>query len=46
MREIIIDVPRAVSLMISGFTWPLAAVNELLTGKLTAKEDEIPVSIR
>ncbi|MBD1935037.1 MULTISPECIES: Photosystem I reaction center subunit III [Cyanophyceae] len=46
MREIIIDVPRAVSLMLSGFTWPLAAVNELLTGKLTAKEDEIPVSIR
>lgn len=45
-REIIIDVPRALPIMLSGFTWPLAAVNELLSGKLTAREDEIPVSPR
>ncbi|MBW4576960.1 MAG: Photosystem I reaction center subunit III [Aphanothece sp. CMT-3BRIN-NPC111] len=45
-KEIQIDVPRAIGFMLSGFTWPLAAVRELLTGKLTAEEDEIPVSIR
>ncbi len=45
-REIQLDVPRAVGFMLSGFTWPLAAVKELLTGELTAKEDEIPVSLR
>lgn len=46
MREIIIDVPRALGLMLSGFTWPLAALKELLSGELTAKEEEIPVSPR
>jgi photosystem I subunit 3 len=46
MREIIIDVPRALGLMLSGFTWPLAAIKELLSGELTAKEEEIPVSPR
>lgn len=45
-KEIQIDVPRAVGFMLSGFTWPLAAVKELLTGELTAKEEEIPVSPR
>lgn len=45
-KEIIIDVPRAISFMLSGFTWPLAALGELTTGKLTAKEEEIPVSPR
>lgn len=46
MKEIIIDVPLAIGKMLTGFTWPLAAVGELLSGKLTAKEDEIPVSPR
>ncbi|MBD0363788.1 MAG: Photosystem I reaction center subunit III [Coleofasciculus sp. C3-bin4] len=46
MREIIIDVPRALGFMLSGFTWPLAAIKELLSGELTAKEEEIPVSPR
>jgi len=46
MREIMIDVPRAVAFMLSGFTWPLAAIKELLSGELTAKEEEIPVSPR
>ena len=45
-KEIHIDVPRAVGFMLSGFTWPLAAIKELLTGELTAKENEIPVSPR
>jgi photosystem I subunit 3 len=46
MREIMIDVPRALPIMLSGFLWPLAAVRELLSGELVAKEEEIPVSPR
>ena len=46
MKEIMIDVPRAVKFMLSGFIWPLAAIKELLSGELTAKEEEIPVSPR
>jgi photosystem I subunit 3 len=46
MKEIMIDVPRALPLMLSGFLWPLAAIKELLSGQLTAKEEEIPVSPR
>lgn len=46
MKEVIIDVPRAVKFMLSGFAWPLAALKELTTGELTAKDSEIPVSPR
>lgn len=46
MKEIIIDVPLALKYMLSGFTWPLAALQEFTTGKLTAKDSEIPVSPR
>lgn len=46
MKEIMIDVPRALPIMLSGFLWPLAAIKELLSGELTAKEEEIPVSPR
>lgn len=46
IKEVIIDVPLALPLMLSGFTWPLAAVKELLAGELVAKDDEIPVSPR
>ncbi|HEY9748270.1 MAG TPA: Photosystem I reaction center subunit III [Allocoleopsis sp.] len=46
MKEIIIDVPRAIGFMLTGFTWPLAALKEFTTGELTAKEEEIPVSPR
>jgi photosystem I subunit III len=46
MKEIIIDVPRAIKYMLSGFAWPLAAFGEFSTGKLTAKENEITVSPR
>jgi photosystem I subunit III len=45
-KEIIIDVPLAVSCMLTGFAWPLAAVGEFTSGKLTAKEAEISVSPR
>ena len=46
MKEIIIDVPLGLKFMLSGFTWPLAALQEFTTGKLTAKDSEIPVSPR
>jgi photosystem I subunit 3 len=45
-KEIQIDVPRALGFMLTGFTWPLAALKELTTGELTAKDNEIPVSPR
>lgn len=45
-KEIIIDVPTAVKYMLTGFTWPLAAVGEALSGQLYAKDDEVPVSPR
>jgi photosystem I subunit III len=46
MKEIIIDVPLAISKMLTGFAWPLAAVQEFTSGKLTAKDSEISVSPR
>jgi photosystem I subunit III len=46
MDEIIIDVPKAVGLMLTGFLWPVAALKELTTGELTAKDSEINVSPR
>jgi photosystem I subunit 3 len=44
--EIIINVPVAVSLMLTGFLWPLAALKEFSTGQMFAKDDEITVSPR
>ncbi|MGG6293447.1 Photosystem I reaction center subunit III [Leptolyngbya sp. AN02str] len=46
MSEIIIDVPRAIRIMLTGFTWPLAALAEFTSGKLTAPDNEITVSPR
>jgi len=46
MKEMMIDVPLAFSFMLSGFAWPAAALKELLSGELTAKDSEIPVSPR
>lgn len=45
-KEIIIDVPLALKYMLSGFAWPLAAVKELLSGELTAPDNEVPISPR
>ena len=45
-KEIIIDVPMAVKFMLSGFLWPLAALKEITTGEMFAKDDEITVSPR
>lgn len=46
MKEVIIDLPLALKCMLTGFTWPLAALKELLSGELTVAEEEIPVSPR
>ena len=45
-KEIIIDVPKAVAFMLTGFLWPLAALKEITTGEMFAKDDEITVSPR
>ncbi len=45
-KEIQIDVSLALPLMASGFAWPAAAAQELLSGQLTAKDSEIPISPR
>ncbi|MBI4783875.1 MAG: Photosystem I reaction center subunit III [Oscillatoriophycideae cyanobacterium NC_groundwater_1537_Pr4_S-0.65um_50_18] len=46
MKEVVIDVPLAIKYMLTGFAWPLAALKELTTGELTAKDNEITVSPR
>lgn len=43
-KEIIIDVPLAVSIMSSGFLWPFAAWQEFLSGDLIASDDTITTS--
>lgn len=43
-KEIIIDVPLAVSIMTSGFLWPFAAWQEFLSGDLIAADDTITTS--
>jgi photosystem I subunit 3 len=45
-KEIIIDVPLAVQKMLTGFLWPLAALGEITSGKMFAKDNEITVSPR
>ncbi|MCG9891422.1 MAG: Photosystem I reaction center subunit III [Thermosynechococcaceae cyanobacterium MS004] len=46
LAEIIINVPLAIRIMLTGFAWPLSALKELTSGELTAKNDEITVSPR
>lgn len=46
MKEVIIDVPLALSKMLTGFAWPAAALQEYLSGNLTVKDSDIPVSPR
>ncbi len=46
MKEIILDLPLAVKSMIASGAWPLLAFGELTSGKLTAKDAEIPISPR
>jgi len=45
-KEIILDVPIALSISTSGFLWPVEAWNEFKTGKLLANEEDVTVSPR
>ena len=45
-NEIIINVPIAVTMMNSGFLWPVEAWKELTTGDLLASDDEVTRSPR
>lgn len=45
-KEIVIDVPLYLQAISKGFVWPLAALQELSSGKLTARDEEITVSPR
>ncbi|MGC9504945.1 Photosystem I reaction center subunit III [Baaleninema sp.] len=45
-KEIIIDVPLAVSKSLSAALWPLAAFGEITSGEMFAKDNEIPISPR
>ncbi len=45
-NEIIINVPVALSIMNSGFLWPVEAYKELINGDLLADEDNVTISPR
>lgn len=45
-KEIQLDLGIALPIIATGFAWPAAAVKELLSGELTAKDSEITVSPR
>lgn len=45
-NEIIINVPVAISMMNSGFLWPIEAWKQLTSGDLLASDDEVTVSPR
>ena len=46
LNEVVIKVPAALQAFAAGATWPLGAVKELLSGELTAKDEEFPISPR
>ena len=46
LKEVVIDLPLAISKMLTGFIWPLAAVQAYTTGNLVAKDSEVPTSPR
>lgn len=45
-KEIIVDVPLALKFALSGFTWPLAAIQEFTSGKLLTDNKDITISPR
>lgn len=45
-KEIIIDIPLALKFAVSGFTWPLAAIQEFTSGKLLTDNNDITISPR
>jgi len=44
--EIIINVPLALKIMTTGYIWPISAWQELVSGELVAKDNEVTVSPR
>jgi photosystem I subunit 3 len=46
MKEIQIDLPLALKSTIAAATWPLAALNELKSGKLLEDDNKVTVSPR
>ncbi|MGH2413586.1 MAG: Photosystem I reaction center subunit III, partial [Microcystaceae cyanobacterium] len=46
MMEIFIDIPLAIQSVVKGLLWPVLALQELLSGQLTADDKEIPISPR
>nr|QCI05113.1 photosystem I reaction center subunit III [Centroceras clavulatum] len=45
-KEIIIDVPLALKFSLSGFIWPLAAIQAFTSGQLLKSNDDITISPR
>jgi len=45
-KEIIIDIPLAMKFSLSGFIWPLAALQEFTSGKLLVSNEDITISPR
>ncbi len=45
-NEIIINVPVAISIMNSGFLWPIDAWKEFTSGNLLASDDDVTISPR
>jgi len=45
-NEIIINVPLALKIMLTGYIWPVSAWQELISGELITPKDEITVSPR
>jgi photosystem I subunit 3 len=45
-KEIIIDVPLAISIMASGFLWPFSATQEFLKGDFIARDTSVTISPR
>ena len=45
-NEIIINVPMALKIMTTGFIWPIAAWQELISGDLIANDNEVTISPR
>jgi photosystem I subunit III len=45
-KEIFIDLPLAILSFSKGLLWPLLAIQELASGDLTAKDDQISISPR
>lgn len=45
-KEVVIDVPLALQFALTGFIWPVAALQQFSSGELTAPENEVTVSPR